>query len=437
MTERDFSIDVVRRLREAGFEALWAGGCVRDHLMGHEPHDFDIATDARPEQVQRQFRRTIAVGASFGVIEVIGPRIDGDHLKVQVATFRSDGGYSDGRRPDSVTFCSSREDALRRDFTINGMFFDPLENRLIDYVGGQADLQAKVLRAIGSARDRFTEDKLRLLRAIRFAARFDLSLDPETAAAISDMAGEIVVVSAERIAEELRKLLTDRHRARGLRLLSETHLIRSTLPELTPLRDVPHGADSDLWRHTLAVIDHLPEAVSFPLALGALLHEIGKPQAWNRDRHTFAGHELAARDLANRIGERLRLSNVERERVEWLVERHEALHDAATLRPSVLKPILAQPGVEELLALHRADALAGGSSTLADADFAEAKLREWTASGELNPPPLLTGDDLKLLGLAPGPRFKKLLDAVRAGQLDGTLATAEDAKQLVRSLATP
>jgi poly(A) polymerase len=264
-----------------------------------------------------------------------------------------------------------------------------------------------------------------------------MTLDPETAAAISDMAGEIVVVSAERIADELRKLLTDRHRARGVRLLSETHLIRSILPELTPLRDVPHdmpGAkDSDLWQHTLATIEHLPEPSSFPLALAALLHEIGKPQAWNRERHTFAGHAQAARELANRIGERLRLSNTERERVEWLVERHEALYDAPTLRPSVLKPILAQPGVDELLALHRADALAGGPSTLADVDFAEAKLHEWTASGELNPPPLLTGDDLKLLGLTPGPRFKTLLDAVRTAQLDGEIADVEQAKALVRA----
>jgi poly(A) polymerase len=437
MTEREFSIDVVRRLREAGFAALWAGGCVRDQLMGREPNDFDVATDARPEQVQKLFRRTVAVGASFGVVEVIGPRIDGDHLKVQVATFRTDNSYSDGRRPDSVTFCSDREDALRRDFTVNGMFFDPLESKLIDYVGGQADLQAKVLRAIGEPRERFTEDKLRMLRAVRFAARFEFTLDPPTAMAIRDMAGDIVVVSAERIAEELRKLLVDRHRARGIRLLDEVHLVKPILPELLPMHGVPQGMPGaetgDLWQHTLAVIEHLSEQVSFPLAFATLLHDAGKPRAFKRehDRYTFHGHEHIGRDMAERIGERLRLSNVERERIEWLVEKHQYLSDAPIMRPSRLKPVLAHEGIEELLILHRADALASGKA-LTHVDFAAAKLREWTASGELNPPPLVTGDDLKAIGMKPGPTFKKLLDAVREGQLDGTISTREQAVELVR-----
>lgn len=441
MSEREFSIDVVRRLRQGGFEAYWAGGCVRDQLMGREPHDFDVATDARPEQVQKLFPRTIAVGAAFGVIEVIGPRVDGDHLKVQVATFRTDNSYSDGRRPDSVSFCSSRQDALRRDFTINGMFFDPLENKLIDYVGGQADLQAKVLRAIGEPRERFTEDKLRMLRAVRFASRFEFQLDPDTAMAIHGMASEVVVVSAERIAEELRKMLVDRHRARGVRLLEEVHLVKPILPELLPMREVPHGLPGaetgDLWEHTVKVIEHLPPDVSFPLALGALLHDVGKSRTFKRegDRYTFHRHEHVGRDAASRIGERLRLSNAERERVEWLVEKHQYLSDAPQMRPSRLKPVLAHEGIDELLILHRADALASGKP-LTHVEFAEAKRREWSANGELDPPPLLTGDDLKAMGLRPGPHFKRMLDAIRTGQLDGTITTRDQAENLVLSMTT-
>jgi poly(A) polymerase len=220
MTEREFATDVVRRLRAAGHTALWAGGCVRDQLLGIEPHDYDVATDATPEQVQVLFRRTVAVGVSFGVVEVLGPR---PH-KVQVATFRSDGSYSDGRHPDAVVFSTPEEDARRRDFTVNGMFFDPLDRKVIDYVGGQEDLRHGVLRAIGDPAQRFAEDKLRLLRAVRFATRFSLTLDPATAHAIRAMAGEITVVSAERVAEELRKLLTDPRRADGMRLMDEVGL---------------------------------------------------------------------------------------------------------------------------------------------------------------------------------------------------------------------
>src|SRR5579871_2975855 len=223
-SERDFAIEVVRRLREAGHEALWAGGCVRDELLRLIPKDYDIATSALPEQVQKLFRRTIALGMSFGVIEVLGPRSSEGVLKIQVATFRSDVSYSDGRRPDAVVFSSAREDALRRDFTINGMFYDPLENRLIDYVGGQDDLRARVLRAIGDPRQRFDEDKLRMLRAVRMAMRFDLALDAATADAIRANAREISVVSAERVADELRKMLVDSRRSRALRLLFDLGL---------------------------------------------------------------------------------------------------------------------------------------------------------------------------------------------------------------------
>jgi poly(A) polymerase len=452
--EREFAVEVVRRLRDAGHEALWAGGCVRDQLLGLTPKDYDVATAAHPEEVEGLFRRTIAVGASFGVIEVLGPRIADGFLKVQVATFRSDMAYEDGRRPTGVVFSSARDDALRRDFTINGMFYDPIDDRLIDYVGGRADLEARVLRAIGDPVQRFDEDKLRMLRAVRLATRFDFTIDPATADAIRAHAPTIAVVSAERVAEELRKLLVDPHRSRGMRLFVDLGLAAVWMPELLPMRGLPQGlpradgpplpppglpgADTDeggdLWSHVLLVLDHLGPAPSFPLALAALLHDVGKPRTVGRtpDRYTFHGHEHVGRRLAEEIGLRLKLSNEDRERVEWLVEKHQVLCDARKMRTSTLKPLLAHPGIRELLALHRADALASGKPT-EHVEYCEQLLREWTAE-DLTPPPLLTGHDLTRLGLEPGPLFKKLLGAVREAQLDGTIRTPAEAQALVERL---
>jgi poly(A) polymerase len=437
-TEREFAVEVVQRLRDAGHQALWAGGCVRDELLGIAPKDYDVATDARPEEVRRLFRRTIAVGLSFGVIEVLGPRTAAGMLKVQVATFRSDVSYSDGRHPDAVVFSSAREDALRRDFTINGMFFDPLEGRLIDYVGGQQDLQARVLRAIGDPAARFGEDKLRLLRAVRFATRFDLAIEPATEAAIRAMADQITVVSEERIAEELRRLLVYPQRARGVNLLYEVGLVKPLLPELVPMKGLPQGPPSaptgDLWDHVLRVLELLGPEPSFPLALAALLHDVGKPRTVGRtpDRYTFYYHEHVGRRLASEICLRLKLSNAERERVEWLVEKHQVLCDARQMRTSKLKVLLAHPGIRELLALHRADALASGRGT-EHVEYCAYLLREWSEA-DLNPPPLLTGHDLTRHGLEPGPQFKRLLDAVREAQLDGTITTAKEALELVERL---
>jgi poly(A) polymerase len=434
ITERDFAIEVVQRLRDAGYEALWAGGCVRDELLGKIPQDHDVATSARPEEVQRLFRRTVAVGMSFGVVEVLGPR---PH-KIQVATFRSDVSYSDGRHPDSVVFSSAREDALRRDFTINGMFFDPLETQLIDYVGGQEDLAAHVIRAIGDPRHRFTEDKLRMLRAVRFAARFDFAIDPATADAVREMAREITVVSAERIADELRKLLVDPHRARGMRLFMDLGLAEPVLPELVPMVGLPQGLPTaptgDLWEHVLRTLDHLGADPSFPLAFAALLHDVGKPRTVGRtpDRYTFYNHEHVGRRLTSEICLRLKLSNDERKRIEWLVEKHQILSDARQMRTSKLKTLLIHPGIHELLALHRADALACDHST-DHVDYCEQLLREWTPE-DLNPPPLFTGEDLMDLGLEPGPIYKRLLDTVREAQLEGTITTFEEALALVKQL---
>lgn len=401
MTEREFAIQVVRRLQEAGHEALWAGGCVRDELLGLVPKDYDVATDAPPDRVRGLFPRALAVGASFGVIEVLGPRSQGRHLSVEVATFRTEGRYSDGRRPDQVMFATAREDAQRRDFTINGMFFDPLKGQLIDYVNGQTDLHQRILRAIGDPHQRFDEDKLRLLRAVRLATRFDLALEPVTEAAIKLHAKEIHVVSAERIAEELRQLLVHPHRARGVTLLEELGLARQILPELTPSPRV------------LAVLDFLGPEPGFPLAFAGLLHEIGSGPA-------------------DEICLRLRLSNSEREHTTWLIDNHRSLCEARSLRLGRLKPLLAHPGVHDLLILHRAEALADGLS-IDHVDFCEDRLQTWSAD-DLNPAPLIGGADLIQMGLKPGPRFKEILDAVRDAQLDGTVRSREEALELAAVL---
>lgn len=390
MTEREFAIAVVRKLRAAGHQALWAGGCVRDQLMGLAPHDYDVATDARPEQVQALFRRTIAVGISFGVVEVLGPK----PLKVQVATFRSDGQYDDGRHPTSVTFSSPEEDAKRRDFTINGLFFDPIAERVIDYVGGEADLKAGIVRAIGDPRQRFTEDKLRLIRAVRFAARFGFTIEPATAAAIREMASQIAVVAAERIAEELRKILTDPRRATGMTLLRDLSLSQPILPEL------------DLQVDVLGALD---EPLSFPLGLAAIACSVDAK---------------ASAEFCNR----LRLSNEEKDRVVWLVANQSALVDAPRLAKSMLKPLLAHDGIRELLALHEAKARSSGKG-VEHVEFCEQCLRDWPPE-VINPPPLITGDDLTAMGLTPGPKFKVILDMVRDKQLDEEITARQEALDL-------
>jgi poly(A) polymerase len=438
MTEREFAISVVRRLHEAGHQALWAGGCVRDELLGLVPKDYDVATDARPEEVQRLFRRTIAVGASFGVVEVLGPRQDGEPLKVQVATFRSDVSYTDGRRPDQVVFSSDREDALRRDFTINGMFFDPLEGKLIDYVGGQEDLKARVLRAIGDPAVRFEEDKLRLLRAVRIATRFDFALEPATASAIRAMAPRITVVSAERIAQELRQLLVNARRARGMNLMFDLNLVPPILPELVPMKGLPQGLPTapagDLWDHVMRVLDLLGPGPSFELAMAALLHDVGKPRTigWANDRYTFYHHEHVGCRMAEEIAVRLKLSNEERKRIAWLVDKHQYLCAAREMRTSKLKRIFVHPGIRELLALHRADAQAWGRPT-DHVSHCEALLETWTPE-DLDPAPVLTGDDLMALGVPPGPLYRELLAAVREAQLEGIVTTKAQALALVERL---
>ncbi len=436
---RAFATEVVARLRAAGFSSLWAGGCVRDLLLGHEPADFDVATEATPEQVMGLFRRTVPVGISFGVVRVLGPEGAGE---VEVATFRSDGEYRDGRRPESVRYGDARLDAERRDFTINGMFLDPMTGEILDYVGGRADLEARILRAIGEPEERFTEDKLRLLRSVRFAARFGLTIEPRTLAALRAMAGQVRVVAAERIAQELRRMLVHPTRAKAMDLAMDSGLVAAILPPLARtvglFQGKPVQPDGDLWDHIKLVLDLLPPNPSFPLAFAALLHDVGKPETkgLNHGRTTFHNHEQVGRAIADRLSRHLKLANAERQRVSWLVEYHQYLGEAMKLREAKLKRILAEPGIDELLGLHRADALAS-TGDAGHVDYCEHYLHEQPA-GPINPPPLLNGHDLARHGLRPGPQTRVHLELVREAQLDRLVHSKKEALDwLDRQLAIP
>ena len=429
-SQKAFALDVVRSLRERGYQALWAGGCVRDLLLGLTPSDYDVATDARPDDVMRVFaRRTLPLGVEFGVVRVLGPQ--GSGLEVEVATFRGDGGYSDGRRPDAVLFSTPAVDAARRDFTINGMFLDPIENAVLDYVGGRDDLARGILRAIGDPSARFREDKLRLLRAARFGARFALTLDPTTRAAVRSLASESNQVAAERVAQELRRMLIHRTRADAVELMLELGLAHAILPPIVALKGLfqgnPMRPEGDLWSHTMLVMRLLPEPVGFPLAFAALLHDVGKPDtlAWHGGRVSFHHHEHIGARTAAGLCRALKLSNSERERIVWLVEHHQYLGAATSLRASTLKRMLATPGINDLLALDRAAALASVGAA-PEVEYCEWYLRA-QPSGPIDPPPLLTGHDLARLGLRPGPIFAKLLDEIREAQLDGTLQDKQQA----------
>jgi tRNA nucleotidyltransferase/poly(A) polymerase len=375
--------------------------------LGRTPKDYDVATSARPEQVRELFghRRTLALGAAFGVIAVRGPQ---DAGQIEVATFRRDDAYSDGRRPDHVTFSSAAEDAARRDFTINGIFYDPLDERVLDFVGGQEDLRRRLIRAIGDPRERFEEDKLRLLRAVRFAATFEFDVEPRTLEAVCLMAGEITVVSAERIAGEMERMLVDRHRVRAVRLLVETGLAAGVLPEIVPAS--PAGRDR--LDAVLAVLDRLAQP-GFPLALATLLH---------------LGTDAAA---AAGVCRRWRLSNRQTERTAWLVEHHAALREPRSLRWSQLQPLLVAEGIDDLISLEEAAALAARRDT---SHLAWCRSLLAQPSEVLDPPPLLTGDDLLRHGVRPGPVYRVLLQRIREAQLDGEIRTPDDALALADRL---
>jgi poly(A) polymerase len=440
--QRQFALEIVKRLRQAGFQSLWAGGSVRDLILGQTPADYDVATDATPEQVMAVLPyRAVTVGISFGVVRV--HRQQGQAVvEVEVATFRSDGAYVDGRRPESVVFSSPELDAARRDFTINGMFLDPLSNpnRLIDYVGGHADIQNRVLRAIGEPLARLREDRLRVLRAIRLAARFQLEIEPATLAAVKAMAGQVIGVSAERIAQELRRMLVHDSRDRAMALAFDTGVIAAILPALVPMKGLFQGKpvqpEGNLWDHTMLVLKHLPPNPSFTLAFAALLHDVGKPstRVLHHGRISFHNHEQVGARIADRLCLDLKLSNTERDRITWLVEYHQYLGEAKKLRESKLKRILAKPGIDDLLALHRADALASTGNT-EHVDYCHEYLRVQPA-GPINPPPLITGHDLVRHGLEPGAQFAIILEQVREAQLNRQIHNKREALEWVdRQLA--
>lgn len=411
-----FAREVVDRLRSRGYEAYWAGGCVRDRLIGKTPKDYDVATSATPDQVREVFgkRRTLAIGAAFGVIAVVGSREQG---LVEVATFRRDTTYSDGRHPDAVVFSTPEEDAQRRDFTINGLYYDPLAERVIDFVGGIDDLKRGVVRAIGNPRERFEEDKLRLLRAVRMAARFGFAIESTTMTAVQELAATVTSVSPERIGQEMRQMLTIDGRVEALRLLRQSRLLTAVLPEVQMLSDQPHrtvDGVSDAWQFTLDVLA-LYSNPTFALSLATLVHMLAEP-----------------RQAVQAANDRWRLSNKEFERTTWLAQHTTALVAAPHTRWSQVQPFLVHEGIAELLELHAARASAANDD-LAHVAFCRAKLS--LPAHELDPPPLLTGNDLLQAGFKGGPRFARWLSDLRAAQLDGELSTRDEALARVREWA--
>jgi poly(A) polymerase len=444
---KDFATSIVQTLRQRGFRAYLVGGCVRDLLLGREPKDYDVATNATPEQVMGIFPETYAVGAQFGVVLVPAPERDAPSvvsaegssksLAVEVATFRSDIGYSDGRHPDEVRFSlDPREDVARRDFTINGMLLDPVYGDVLDFVGGQEDLKAGVIRTIGDPEQRFGEDKLRMLRAVRFAARFEYTIDPTTFAAMQELAQQIQVVSRERVRDELTRMLTEGHARRAFLLLDESGLLKPVLPEISVMKGVEQPPEfhpeGDVFVHTLLLLDNLPNPCPLTLAWGALLHDVGKPPTFRvaPDRIRFDGHVEVGVKMAEEICRRLRFSNSETEQILALVDNHMRFGHATRMKGSTLKRFLRMPAFEEHLALHRADCLASHRN-LGTYEFIQQKRAEIPAE-KMRPSPLVTGDDLITEGHLPGPRFREILSAVEDEQLEGRLPSREAALEFVR-----
>jgi poly(A) polymerase len=434
---------IVQTLRERGFSAYFAGGCVRDLILGREPADYDVTTSATPDEVMRIFPKTYAVGAQFGVVlvPVRKPAAEGsppvDRYAIEVATFRSDGVYSDGRHPDQVQFSSDAQlDVQRRDFTINGLLLDPVTGEVLDYVGGQKDIEACVIRAIGEPRLRFAEDKLRLLRAVRFAARFGYTIEPATFSAIRELPPKINQVSQERIRDEILKMLTEGRARQAFELLDQTGLLEQVLPEIKKMQGVQQPPqfhpEGDVWIHTLMLLEGLPAGASKTLALGALLHDVGKPPTFRMapDRIRFDEHAEVGTVMAAEICRRFHMSNDEIEEVCALVANHMRFADVKRMKDSTFKRFVRLPNFDEHLELHRLDCLASHRD-LELYDFTQQKLRELPPE-QIRPQPLLSGDDLIAAGYKPGPLFKELLASVEDAQLEGSIQTKDEALRLVR-----
>jgi poly(A) polymerase len=436
MHSRALADKICRVLHAAGHQAWFVGGCVRDLLLGREPADFDVSTDATPAHVLELFPGSVSVGAKFGVILVVH-----EDAKVEVATFRSDVGYSDGRHPDRVVFSKTpQEDVLRRDFTINGLLMDPRSGEVRDFVGGREDMKAKLIRAIGEPAQRFAEDKLRMVRAVRFAARLGYAIDPATFTAIQQLAPEAAVVSAERLRDELTRLLTEGAARRGFELLNESGLLPVLLPGVAKMKGVQQPPqfhpEGDVWVHTCLMLEMLAPGCATTLAWGVLLHDVGKPPTFAPPngpdgRIRFDGHVEVGMRMAEEICRRFRFSNEEAEQIVSLVEHHLRFKDVPQMKASTLKRFVRLPRFEEHLELHRLDCLSS-HGMLDNYSFVRRFLEE-TPPEQVHPPRLITGDDLKQLGLVPGPQFRSLLQAVEDAQLEGHLTSREGAIEFVRA----
>lgn len=440
-----FAEHICRTLRLAGHQAYFVGGCVRDILLHREPADYDVATDATPERVERIFPNSLTVGAKFGVVVVVQePDLSNDakapSTMVEVATFRSDVGYSDGRHPDQVVYASTpQEDVQRRDFTINGLLLDPQTNEILDFVGGRDDLRAGIIRAIGRPEERFREDKLRMLRAIRFAARFGYAIEPETMRAIQLLAPEIQQVSAERLRDELTKLLTEGAARRGFELLAETRLLPELLPEISRMKGVEQPPqfhpEGDVWIHTLLMLEGLPPGSSPTLAWGVLLHDVGKPATFSppsgpNGRIRFDRHVEVGTRMAEEICSRLRFSNDDTAQIASLVANHLRFKDAPQMKRATLKRFVRLDRFEEHMELHLLDC-SSSHRNLDNYEFMRRFLAE-TPPEDVRPTRLLTGDDLIGLGFRPGPEFREILDAAEDAQLEGSIGSRDDAFAWVR-----
>jgi poly(A) polymerase len=436
MPGRDAALELARRLKAAGHEALFAGGCVRDGLLGHPPEDYDIATSATPSEVLEIFPGSNEVGAHFGVVIA---KHGGHH--VEIATFRTDGSYRDGRRPEAVTFSTPQEDAKRRDFTINGLFEVPETGEVIDYIGGLTDLKAGIIRAIGDPVERFTEDGLRLLRAVRFAARMGFTIEPQTDAALRECAPLLDRISPERIRDEFSKILTSPRRRAGVEHLVDTDLIRHFLPEFLPTvgceQPPEWHPEGDVYTHTLIMLDMLAPDAPIELCLAVLLHDIAKPPCLTIDADTgrirFNGHDAMGAEMAEIILRRLRYPNQVIAAVVPMVARHMQFMNVQKMRVAKLKRFMAEPTFDREMELHRVDCSSSNGFT-DNYEFLQAKEVEFAAE-PLIPPPLVTGKDLIQLGMQPGPRFKKILETIQTEQLEGRISDRESALEYLHLLA--
>lgn len=439
MDAKALSAQVCETLKAKGFQAYLVGGCVRDILLGREPADYDVATDATPDAVQHIFRHSLAVGAQFGVIIVLDDSVEQDPAQVEVATFRSDVGYSDGRHPGRVVYATSPEqDVRRRDFTINGLLLNPETDEVLDLVGGRQDIEKGVIRAIGDPTTRFSEDKLRMMRAVRFSARFNYAIEPRTVNAIGALTPQIAQVSAERLREELTKILTEGAARRGFALLDSTGLLPHLLPEIARMKGVPqppqYHPEGDVWIHTLLMLEALAAGCSETLAWGVLLHDVGKPPTFQSaevtgDRIRFNEHAEVGTRMAQAICRRFRFSNAETEQIAALVANHMKFKDVLAMKPATLKKFIRLDRFDEHLELHKLDCLSSHRN-LENYDYTRHFI-EATPPEQVRPPRLISGEDLKALGFAPGPAFKEILEAVENAQLDGKIGDHDSAIRLV------